>query len=309
MNIEHLRYVLEVDRTGSISQAAENLFMGQPNLSKAIKELEKTLNITIFKRNSKGVLITPKGREFLRYAKSILQQYEELEALGRRNDNQMQELCISVPRSSYIVHAFTTFLTDLGSVNPLKIDFCETNALRTIRHVADGRSGFGIIRCRTEYQNYFLSLLEDHDLTSRDILAFQYLLLVANTHPLAIKDSICEDDLQSYIEIIHGDTALPYMQTLNETERGSTLGDKKVYVYERGSQFDILNRVPGTYMWVSPMPEDLLSRNHLTQKPCSISPDFKDILIYANGKRFTPLEEMFLEELDQSVREILQTNH
>lgn len=71
MNILHLKYAVEVEKTRSISKAAENLFMGQPNLSRAVKELEESLGITIFKRTSKGILITPQGEEFLQHAKKF----------------------------------------------------------------------------------------------------------------------------------------------------------------------------------------------------------------------------------------------
>ena len=81
MNTQHFRYALEVEKTGSITQAAENLFMGQPNLSKAIKELETELGITIFKRTSTGVAVTSAGREFLLYAKSILSKINEIEEI------------------------------------------------------------------------------------------------------------------------------------------------------------------------------------------------------------------------------------
>ena len=83
MNLQHLKYAVEVEKTGSITQAAENLYMGQPNLSKAIKELEGTLGVILFKRTSKGVLPTAQGKEFLRYAKSILDQVERMEELYR----------------------------------------------------------------------------------------------------------------------------------------------------------------------------------------------------------------------------------
>ena len=66
MNILHLKYAVEIAKTKSISRVAENLYMGQPNLSRAIKELEDNLNITIFNRNSKGITITPEGEEFFR---------------------------------------------------------------------------------------------------------------------------------------------------------------------------------------------------------------------------------------------------
>ena len=81
MNFQHLKYVVEVEKVKSISKAAKNLYMGQPNLSKAIKDLEKELGITIFKRTSKGVEPTTRGFEFLRYANTILSQLDELQSL------------------------------------------------------------------------------------------------------------------------------------------------------------------------------------------------------------------------------------
>ena len=81
MNILYLKYAVEVAKTKSISRAAENLYMGQPNLSRAIKELEESLGITIFARSPQGVKTTPEGEEFLSYAKNILRQIDEVEAV------------------------------------------------------------------------------------------------------------------------------------------------------------------------------------------------------------------------------------
>ena len=308
MNIEHLRYMLEVSRVGSISQAAENLYMAQPNLSKAIKELEQTLNIIIFKRTSKGVQLTPNGQEFLRYAKDILRQYENMEALGQKDSRETHSLRISVPRASYIVDAFTTLLTKTDSDKPLQMDFFETNALRTIQQVSDEISDLGIIRCKAEYQNYFIGLLSDGSLMWHSLLAFEYLLLVSKDHPLAHEAAINGQDLQPFIEIIHGDTAIPHMpERFTETERGITPGSKKIKVYERGSQFDILTRVPDTYMWVSPMPQDLLVRNGLIQKRCVQSPQFIDMLIHRAGHTFSDLENQFVDLLNASADQILQS--
>ena len=90
MNIAHLKYAVEVEKTASITKAAENLFMGQPNLSRGIKELEETLGVKIFKRTSKGIVPTPQGEEFLGYAKSILAQIEEMESLYKPEKNNKQ---------------------------------------------------------------------------------------------------------------------------------------------------------------------------------------------------------------------------
>ena len=81
MNLVHLKYAVEVARCGSINKAAENLYMGQPNLSRAIKELENSLGITIFQRSSKGMVLTPEGEGFIAYAQKILRQVDEIEEL------------------------------------------------------------------------------------------------------------------------------------------------------------------------------------------------------------------------------------
>ena len=91
-NILHLKYAVEIEKTGSITKAAENLYMGQPNLSRAIKELEDNLNITIFNRNSKGITITPEGEEFLQYARRIISQVEEVEEIYKNDRRPKQHL-------------------------------------------------------------------------------------------------------------------------------------------------------------------------------------------------------------------------
>ena len=88
MNLLHLKYAVEVEKTGSITRAAERLYMGQPNLSKAIRELEDSLGITIFRRTSKGVVPTREGAVFLGYAKSIAAWVEQVEKLYGSPQNE-----------------------------------------------------------------------------------------------------------------------------------------------------------------------------------------------------------------------------
>jgi DNA-binding transcriptional LysR family regulator len=121
MNLLHLKYAVEVDKTRSINKAAENLYMGQPNLSRAIKELEESLGITIFKRTSKGITPTPKGEEFLEYAKNILAQVDEMEALYNKKKKGKQEFNISVPRASYISLAFCAFVNTLDQARKSRL--------------------------------------------------------------------------------------------------------------------------------------------------------------------------------------------
>ena len=110
-NIQHLRYAVEVAKTGSISRAAENLFMGQPHLSKAIRELEEDMNITIFRRTPKGVEPTEQGEQFLEYARRILEQVDELESLYKPSG--VKKFSLSLPRASYAAFAFSEFAAAL----------------------------------------------------------------------------------------------------------------------------------------------------------------------------------------------------
>lgn len=109
MNILHLKYAVEVAKTGSINKAAEQLFMAQPNLSRAIKELEADLGITIFDRSAKGMVLTIEGREFINYARQILHQIDEVEHIYKHGKAQKQKFSVSVPRTGYISEAFSRF--------------------------------------------------------------------------------------------------------------------------------------------------------------------------------------------------------
>lgn len=295
MNIAHLKYVVEVERTGSITQAAENLYMGQPNLSKAIKELEESVGFLIFKRSPKGVMPTRQGTEFLRYAKNLLAQIEEMEAHYRPGGRDKQRLGICVPRGSYISHAFAQFAAGLDRGREIDVNFHETNSMDAIRSVADGAFSLGIIRYQTEYEGYFLNFLQDKQLKHEPVWEFEYLALMSKLHPLANRGTVRLEELREYVEITHGDSSVPYL-TMGGDEDGHT--PKRIYVYERGSQYDLLTHVTDTFMWVSPVPEIYLERFGLVQRACAAARHtYRDALISPKGYQKTPLEEEFIRLL------------
>ncbi len=297
MNISHLKYAVEVERTGSITQAAEKLFMSQPNLSKAIKELESTLGMPIFKRTSKGILPTGKGGEFLSYAKKIIAQIDEMEALYRPESENKQRFSISVPRASYIAHAFTCFVNTLDMDKEIEINFNETNSMAAINNITDEGYHLGIIRYQHAHKSYFHSLLDDKGFNRENVLDYQYVVLMSEKHPLAAKEKFGYHDLNEYIEISHGDLMIPVVAA--KDMKAETARSKRcIYVYERGSQFDLLRKVPATYMWVSPMPAELLDCYGLVQKPCAETGEtYEDLLIYPKDYRLTELDNAFIERL------------
>lgn len=306
MNITHLKYAAEVAKTGSISQAAENLFMSQPNLSKAIKEFELSLGFTIFKRTSKGIEPTARGAEFLSYAENILTQIREMERIYLRSDNPRSEFSIAVPRASYITYAFTRFFAEAEPADSLEFNFAETNSMSVINGLVNGEWDVGIIRCRFENRGYFYRLMQDKGISHRRIFTYNYHLLISKEHDLAQSEIITPDMLGEYTEIIHGDLTVPFLfLPEGDPASGHSTCRRQVRVYERGSQFDILRRVKTTYMWVSPMPKEVLRNYGLAEKK-SDDPNRKycDILIYKKGHRFSENENQFLENLEEVIAEI-----
>lgn len=304
MNILHLKYASEIAKTGSLNKAAENLFMGQPNLSRAIKELEASLGITIFERSSKGMVATPEGREFLQYAEKILAQIDEVEAIYKNGLTVKQRFSISVPRASYISEAFAKFSKKIDKNIPAELFYKETNAMRSIKNILCSDYKLGILRYAENYDKYFKDMLSEKGLCYELIAEFSYVLVMSKHHKLANCEEIRYDDLKNYVEIAHADPFVPSLpfSAVRKEELPSDI-DKRIFVFERASQFELLSENTDTFMWVSPVPEKLLKRYGLIQRQ---SPDnrrvYKDMLIYRKDYKLTDLDKMFITELCDSKR-------
>ena len=300
-----MTYAVEVAKTGSINKAAETLLVAQPNLSRSIKELEADLGITIFNRSSKGMTMTPEGEQFIGYAKRILEQIDKVEGLYKNGPAAHQRFSVSVPRVSYISDAFSRFTTGIGPA-AAEIYYNETNASHTLQHVASGEYNLGIVRYAEHFDEYFKRSFEEKGLECELISSFSYILLMNRAHPLASKEEVYLADLEPYIEIAHADPAVPSL-TLAAARRGDLpeTVKRRIYIFERGSQFCILGQNHEAFMWVSPVPVRLLQRYDLVQRDCrDFQKPYKDVLIYRKDYRFSELDERFITELCQSRRNV-----
>ena len=292
MNIQHLRNAVEVEKTRSITEAAENLYMSQPNLSRSIRELESLLGISIFDRTPKGIVPTAQGEEFLHYARGILAQFDEMTARYQSKDGQGAVFKLSVPRASYIARAFARFAGKVGS--GVTLDYKETNALRSICNVTEDGYDLGIVRYQASYEKYFLDTFREKGLQYRELWSFRYLAMLRADHPAAAKPTVLPEDLRDSVEVCQGDLYVPSLPKEALLPDGDS--PRRVYVYERASQFELLSSLPRAYMWVSPVPADLLARYGLTLRP-STDVRHKDVLIYRKKYMLSPTDELFLAEL------------
>ena len=306
MNILHMKYAVEVAKVGSLNKASETLLVATPNISRSIKELEGDLGIVIFDRTAKGMELTPEGEEFINYAKGILSQIDEVENLYKKGISKKQKFSISVPRACYISEAFSEFSKSLSN-DPAEIFYKETNSQRTIKNILNHDYKLGIIRYAENYDKYFKAMLEEKGLVYEMITEFSYSLIMSADSPLAQKEEITFDDLKGLIEIAHADPYVPSMplSKVVKEELPDNI-DRRIFIFERASQFDLLYKNPETFMWVSPAPDSLLKRYNLVQKKCiDNNKKYKDVLIYKNGYKLTKLDRQFITELCESKRKYL----
>ena len=295
MNLVHLKYAVEVAETGSINKASEKLYVSQPNLSRAIKDLEASLGVTIFDRSAKGMVLTPDGEVFVRYARSILRQVDAIETVFSNGSTEKKKFSISVPRASYVTDAFAEFSKLLDRDTPVEVFYKETNSMRSMKNILQDEYKLAIIRYAENYDKYYKS-------------TFQYVLLMNGKSPLADKENITFDDLKNLIEIAHAD---PYVPSLPLSEvKKEELPDnsqRRIFVFERASQFELLSRNPDTFMWVSPIPQELLDRYGLIQRVCPENTrKYKDVLVHRKDYELTALDNMFIEQLIKAKRKIFE---
>lgn len=303
MNILHMKYAVEVARAGSINKAAEALLIAQPNLSRAVKELESDLGITIFGRSAKGMVVTPEGEQFLQYADNILKQIDAVEKLYKNGTPVKQRFSISVPRASYISDAFAQFSLSLTD-EPAELFYKETNSLRAVNNILHSDYKLGIIRYSENYDRYFKQMLEEKGLTYELIARFNYVMAVSKSSPLAAKGEVDPDELTAYIEIAHADPFVPSIPP-SQVKKEALPDDipRRIFVFERASQFELLSKNPNTFMWVSPVPHSLLERYGLVQLTSSGEPKlYKDMLIYRKDYKLSPLDKQFITELCSAKR-------
>ncbi len=306
MNLLHIKYALEIAKTNSINKAAQTLYVGQSALSRAIKELEAALGVSLFERSAKGMFLTPDGEVFVRYAKAILKQVDDVEKLFSEGSVSKKRFSISVPRASYISDAFTRFTLLLDKEDSVELFYKETNSMRAIKNILDEDYRLGIVRYAKNYDQYYKTMLDEKGLVYELIAEFRYVLVMSKDSPLSALDAVSFNDLHKYIEIAHADPYVPSLPLSQVKKEELPDVNRRIFVFERASQFELLAQNPQTFMWVSPIPEALLGRYGLVQRVCAENKrDYKDVLVRRKDYALTELDDRFIEELIKTKRSMI----
>ncbi len=197
MTLQQLRYVVTIAEIGTISKAAEELFVSQPSLTKALKELEKEMQITIFDRTNKGIHVSREGEIFLGYARQVLEQAALIEEKYKHKSGGKQEFCISTQHYSFAVNAFVDLIKEYGSEN---YDFSlrETQTYEIIDDVARMKSEIGILYLNEFNASVLEKIMKANDLKFTELFVARPHIFICDKNPLAQKDQVTMEDLKDY---------------------------------------------------------------------------------------------------------------
>ena len=197
MTLTQMNYIITISETGSLNKAAEALYISQPSLTNAVKELEKELGIIIFNRSGRGVTLTNDGTEFLMYARQIYGQYESVVEKYSEGGSYKKKFGVSTQHYSFAVEAFIK-LAKKFSIGEYELAVHETKTHEVIDNVKDYRSELGVLYLNSFNEKAMTRILEDNDLEFMPLYDCGISVYLSKNHPLAEKTKITMDELSEY---------------------------------------------------------------------------------------------------------------
>ena len=197
MTLQQLRYAVKVAEQGTITDAANELFISQPSLTKAIRELEKEMGITIFERTNKGITISRDGEQFLAYARQVLEQADMLEEKYLHKSRGKQSFFISTQHYSFVVNAFVD-LIERNDSDEYDFSLRETQTYEIIEDVVSLKSEIGILYINSFNETVIRKLLKAKELEFSELFVAQPHVFISKRHPLANRESISMEELSPY---------------------------------------------------------------------------------------------------------------
>lgn len=198
LSLQQLRYVIEVVECGSINAASQNLYVSQPTLSAAIKEVEKDLGISLFNRTNRGITLTSDGIEFVGYARQVLEQMDLLETrYSSTNASTSGKFTLSAQHYAFGVAAFVEFVEEFEG-DEYDFSFRETRTNEIIEDVKTYRSELGLIYLCNFNEKVIIKTLNDASLEFCPLFDALPHVFVGPSHPLAKRDVVYPKDLEEY---------------------------------------------------------------------------------------------------------------
>lgn len=264
MTLQQLKYIVKIVECGSITEAARQLFISQPSLSAAVKELEAQFHIEIFYRTTKGITLSAEGVEFLSYARQILEQTELLEQRYTDKKPSKQLCCVSTQHYAFAVNAFVNLIAGLDA-DEYEFTLRETRTYEIIEDVTNLRSELGIIYFSQFNEKVLQKILKENHLAFMPLFEAEPHVFISSAHPLAAQEMIALEELEQY-------PFLAFEQGTNNSfyfseEILSTVSHKKtIHVSDRATLFNLLIGLDGYTICTGVLNSNLNGNNIVSVK-------------------------------------------
>ena len=197
MTLTQCKYAVTVAEAGSMNEAARLLFISQPSLSAAIRELEDETGTELFLRTNRGIALTPEGEEFIGYARMLLEQYQLMESKYIAKEKTKKKFSVSMQHYTFAVSAFVELVKQFG-MDEYEFAVHETKTYDVIDDVKNFRSEIGILYVNDFNQKVLYKLFRDCGLEFHELLRCGIYVYLWKGHPLANRKLISLEDLREY---------------------------------------------------------------------------------------------------------------
>lgn len=238
MTLQQLKYILKIVEYGSINEAAKQLFISQPSLSNAVKELENEVNIEIFNRSARGISLTVDGVEFLSYARQIIEQLDLLEQRYKHKKPSRKLCSVSTQHYAFAVNAFVNLIHS-SNADEYEFTLRETRTHDIIEDVKNMRSEIGILYLSDFNEKVIMRFLNENQLIFNPLFVAKPHVFVSVFNPLAKKEFVELEDLEEYpcLQFEQGEFNSFYF---SEEVLSTVYHKKSIYVSDRATLFNLL---------------------------------------------------------------------
>jgi DNA-binding transcriptional LysR family regulator len=300
MTLQQLKYVVTVADKGTISEAAKELFISQPSLTKAIKELENEMQITIFNRTNKGIVVSNVGDEFLAYARQVLEQASLLEERFLNLKKQSPRFSVSTQHYSFAVNAFVDVIREFGG-NQYDFTLRETQTYEIIEDVSRLKSEIGILYTSSKNQEVIMKLIKQNSLEFQELFMAKPHVFISSKHPLSDRDVLTLEELDDYpyLSFEQGD----YNSFYFSEEILSTLDrNRNIKVRDRATLFNLAIGLNG-YTVSSGIISKELNGENIIAKPLKVDEYMRIGTITQKNMPLSRYGKAYMESLKRHVSE------
>ncbi|KAA8999768.1 LysR family transcriptional regulator [Paenibacillus spiritus] len=297
MTLQQLKYVLEIAGSGSMNEAAKRLFISQPSLSSAVRDLEEEIGVTIFERTNKGITLSKEGAEFLGYARQVVEQAELLESRYLNAKPSPQHFSVSAQHYAFAVEAFVHLVREYGQ-EEYELALRETKTYEIIQDVKTMRSEIGVLYLNDFNEKVVGKLLKEAGLQFTSLFTAQPHIFISIYNPLARQDRVTIDQLQAYpyLSFEQGE----YNSFHFAEEILSTLSHpKSIVVNDRATLFNLLIGLNGYTISTGVLSRDL-NGNEIIPVPLECDETIRVGWISHRKVPLSRLAEAYVEELKKA---------